>query len=72
MELLDKIKKRMFKTVCNSVIASPELLAYRQNVAILSFFYRYYVGRCSSELTQLVPLNFSRGRSTRYYDSHKS
>ena len=27
-----------------------------------------YLGRCSSELAQLVPLAFSRGRSTRYSD----
>ena len=27
-----------------------------------------YFGRCSSELAQLVPLPFSRGRSTRYSD----
>ena len=32
------------------------------------FLYRYYFGRCSSELAQLVPLPFSRGRSTRYSD----
>ena len=29
-----------------------------------SLFYRYYFGSCSSELAQLVPLPFSRGRST--------
>ena len=29
-------------------------------------FYRYYFGRCSSELAQMVPLPFSRGGSTRY------
>ena len=34
----------------------------------LSLFYRYYFGRWSSELAQLVPLPFSRGRSTRYSD----
>ena len=43
-------------------------LAHRQNVASLSLFYRYYFGRCSSELAQLVPLPHSRGRSTRYSD----
>ena len=26
----------------------------------------YYFGRCSSELAQLVPLPYSRGRSTHY------
>ena len=34
----------------------------------LSFFYRYYFGICSSELAQLVPLPFSQGRSTCYFD----
>ena len=32
------------------------------------FYYRYYFGKCSSELTQLVPLPFSRRRYTRYSD----
>ena len=39
-------------------------LSHCRNVASLSLFYRYYFGRCSSELAQLVPLPFSRGRST--------
>ena len=47
---------------------SLEPLAHRQNVASLSLFYRYHSGRCSSELTQLVPLPFSRERSTPYSD----
>ena len=34
----------------------------------LSLSYRYYFGRCSSELAQLVPRPYSRGRSTRYSD----
>ena len=34
----------------------------------LSLFYRYYFARCSSELAQLVPLPFLRGRSTHYSD----
>ena len=29
-------------------------------------FYRYYLGRCYSELTHLVSLTFSQGRSTCY------
>ena len=36
---------------------------------ILSLFYRYYFGRCSSEPPGLVPLPYSQGRSTRYSDS---
>ena len=68
MELLDKLQKRICRTVGPSLAASPEPLAHLQNVARLSLFYRYYFGRCSSELAQLVPLPFSRGRSTRYSD----
>ena len=41
---------------------------HHRNVASLSLFYRYYFGRSSSELAQLVPLPYSRGRSTRYSD----
>ena len=63
LELLDKLQKRICRTV-----ASLESLAHRRNVASLSLFYRYYFGRCSSELAQLVPLPYSRWRSTRYSD----
>ena len=66
LELLDKLQKRICRTVGPSLAAS--LLAHRQNVASLSLFYRHYFGRCSSELAQLVPLPFSRGRSTHYSD----
>ena len=51
-----------------SFAASLEPLAHCQNVASLSLFYSYYFGRCSSELAQLVPLPFSRGRPTCYCD----
>ena len=68
LELLDKLQKRICRTVGSSFAASLEPLDHRQNVASLGFFYRYYFGRCSSKLAQLVPLPFSRGRSTRYYD----
>ena len=48
---------------------TSELESETRNVAGLSLFYRYYFGRCSSELAELVPLPFSRGRSdTRYSD----
>ena len=68
LELLDKLQKRMCRTVGPSLAASLEPLTHRRNVASLSLFYRYYFGRCSSELAQLVPLPFSRGRSARYSD----
>ena len=51
-----------------SITASLEPLAHCQNVASLSLFYKYYFGRCSSELAELVPLPYSQGRSTCYSD----
>ena len=68
LELLCKLQKQMCRTVGPSLAASLEPLAHRQNVASLSLFYRYYFGRCSSELAQLVPLPFSQGRFTCYSD----
>ena len=62
LDLLDKLQKRLCR------IVGPSLAAHCRNVASLSLFYRYYFGRCSPELAQLVPLPFSRGRSTRYSD----
>ena len=66
LELLDKLQKRICGTFGPSLAASLEPLAHRRNVASLSLFYRYYFGRCSYELAELVPLPYSRRRSTRY------
>ena len=66
LELLDKLQKRICRTVGPSLAASLEPLAHHRNVASLSLFYRYYFGRYSSELAELVPLPYSQGRSTRY------
>ena len=68
LELLDKLQKRINKTVSPSLAASLEPLAHRRNVANLSLFYGYCFGRCSSELAQLVSLTYSRGKSTHYSD----
>ena len=69
LELLDKLQKRKCRTVGSSLAASLESLGHRQNVACLSHFCRYYFGRCSSELAQMVPLPFSQGRSIHYSDT---
>ena len=66
LDLLDQLQKWICRIVGSSFAASLEPLAHCRNVASLSLFYKYYFGRCSSELAQLVPLPFSRGRSTRY------
>ena len=59
LELLDKLQKRICRTVGPLLAASLEPLTHRRNVASLSLFYRFYFGRCSSELAQVVPLPFS-------------
>ena len=65
---ISTVLSQICSTVGPSLAASLEPLDHCRNVASLSLFYRYYFGRCSSELAQLVPLPFSRGRSTRYSD----
>ena len=44
-ELLDKLQRRIYRTVSPSLAASLEPLAYRRNVTSLSLFYRYYFGK---------------------------
>ena len=68
LELLDKLQKRIRRTVGTSLAASFEPLANRRNVDSLSLFYRYYFSKYPSELAQLVPLPYSRRRSTHCSD----
>ena len=68
LELLDKLQKWICRTIGPPLATSPEPLDHCRNVASLSLFYRYYFGKCSSELAELVLLPYSRGRSTRYSD----
>ena len=68
LELLDKLQKRICRTVGPSLVASLKPLAHCRNVAALSIFYRYYFGRCSSELTELVPIPYCGGMPTHYSD----
>ena len=68
LKFSNKLQQRIWRTVGFSLAASLEPLAHRQNVASLRLFYRYYFGRCSPELDQLVPFPYSCGRSTRYSD----
>ena len=71
LKLLDKLQKRICRTVGLSLAVSLEPLAHSENVAslILYFFQsNTYFARCSSELVQLVPLPYFRGRFTHYSD----
>ena len=68
LELLDKLQKRICRSVGPSPATSLELFAHCQDVANLSCFYRYLVPRYSSELAHLVPCPFSQGRHAYYFD----
>ena len=74
LKFLNKLQKQICRTVGPSLVVSLKPLTHHWNVASWSLFYRYYFGRCSYEVTQLipflylVPLPYSWGRSTRYSD----
>ena len=68
LQLLDKLQKQICRIVGHSLAASLEPLAHHRNVASLSLSYRYYFGRCSLELAELVLLPFYQGKSTHYFD----
>ena len=61
LELLEKLQKQICRPIGPSLAASLEPLFYFRNVASLSLLYRYYFGRCSSELAQLIPLILEGG-----------
>ena len=64
LKLLDKLQKTEIQDCWScSCRLSWTLLSSSK-----SLFYRYYFGRYSSGLAELVPLPYSRGRSTRYSD----
>ena len=61
---LDMLQVRVFKTGGPSFAGLFWIWAHCRNVASLGVFCKYCFGRCSSELAELVPLHYSRGRST--------
>ena len=68
LNMLDKLRKRISRTIGPSLAAFLEPLPHRRKGSSLSLSYRYYFGRCSSELGELVPLSHSRGNSTCYFN----
>ena len=69
LEMLDKLQNGYIYDCWSSTCCVSWTLGSSPICSQLkSFYYRYYFGKCSSELAQLIPLIFSRGRSTRYSD----
>ena len=66
LEMLDKLQKEICRVVgpLHATSFALEPFAHCQNITSWSLFYRYYFSRYSSELAQLVPLPYSRVRST--------
>ena len=66
LDILEKLQKQAVRVVSLSFSAFRKLLADSRNVSSHASFYRYYFGRCSSELTELIPFPYSSGSSTHY------
>ena len=56
LDMLKKLQKQVHRTVGSTFVTSLESLVHLQNMASLSIFYQYYLGRCSSELDDLFLL----------------
>ena len=70
LDILDKLQKLIYRTVAPTPAPSLVPLDHQVNVTSWSLFYRYYFGRCLSELGKLVPCYCSCGRSTCYSDRY--
>ena len=71
LNILDKLKKQVQRTVGPTVAAFLEILTPRQNEASSKFFYEQYFRKRSSGLVKMVPLPyFSRVSSKLSYSLH--
>ena len=52
------------RTFGPTLVSSLETLGHHRNVASISLFCRYYFGKYSSKLNELLPLFYTCGRST--------
>ena len=66
LNLLDRIQRRISNIIGPRLASKLQTLHHRRNVASLCLFYRYYNGRCSSELFDLVPHKKVFNRDTRF------
>ena len=65
LSLLDRVQRRIINIVGPNLASTLQPLSHRRNVASLALFYKYYHGRCSNELSSLVPSTKVHGRITR-------
>ena len=65
LSLLDRIQRRIENLIGPTLASELLPLSHRRDVASLALFYKYFSGRCSSELSSLVPPTKVFNRSTR-------
>merc|ERR1711954_428911 len=65
LSCLDRVQRRMRWLIGDNLFKTLQPLSHRRNVASLSLLYRYYSGKCSEELHQLVPPPKAFGKDTR-------
>ena len=66
LSCLDRVQSRLRYLVGDSLFSSLQPLSHRRNVASLSLLYRYYNGKCSKELQEIVPPRKTFVRNTRF------
>ena len=64
--LLGRVQKRVIPLVGSGHSSDLQALSHRRDVASLNLFYKYYYGKCSSELVDLIPLKRFSVRSTHF------
>ena len=55
LDLHDRVHRKLVNLIGIVLSSTPQPLSHRRVVASLSLFYKYYHGRCSQELSSLVP-----------------
>jgi hypothetical protein len=70
LAILDRLQSKAIRLIGDPDLSSNlQSLAHRRAVSSLCLFYRYYHGRCSTELTNSVPPPMLFSRSTRLAES---
>ena len=66
LDYLDRVQNRAIKLINNAEVANTlDSLEHRRNVACITLFYRYFHGRCSLEVSELLPKIKTFGRNSR-------
>lgn len=66
LAFVDRIQKRAMRLIDDESISNGiDSLQHRRNVGAITLFYRYYYGRCSVEISNLMPPPSSNRRATR-------